>query len=98
HGDQQHQARDLEEIEILRVEDAADGGGVGDFGRHGGGAHGGGVGADHPGADHEQELGHEDEADQEPDREILQRALAELDEIDVEHHDHEEKQHGDRAD
>ena len=45
-----------------------------------------------------RQLGKENAADQHADRQILQRALLELGEIDVEHHHHEQEQHGDRAD
>ena len=37
-------------------------------------------------------------ADQHADRQILQEALPELGEVDVEHHHHEQEQHRDRAD
>ncbi len=49
-------------------------------------------------AQHDDQLGREDEADHGAHRRILQRALLELDEIDVEHHHHEQEQHGHRAD
>ena len=49
-------------------------------------------------ADHEQQLDQQDDADQRADRQILQEALAQLGEIDVEHHHHEQEQHRDRAD
>ena len=32
------------------------------------------------------------------DRQVVEEALAQLGEVDVEHHDHEQEQHGDRAD
>ena len=51
-----------------------------------------------PGADDQQQLDQEDDADQRADRQILQEALAQLGEIDVEHHHHEQEQHRDRAD
>src|SRR5207247_7080324 len=40
----------------------------------------------------------EDEADQRADRRVLQGAALQRGEIDVEHHDHEQEEHGDRAD
>ena len=98
HGDQQHQAGGLEVIDVLRVEHAAERLGVGDGGRdrrrdrlrH--------ARPDHPGADHQQQFGQEHDADQHADRQILQEALAQLGEIDVEHHHDEQEQHRDRAD
>ena len=56
------------------------------------------LGRDGPGADHQQQLREKHDADQRADRQILQEALAQLGEIDVEHHHHEQEQHRDRAD
>ena len=56
------------------------------------------LGRDRPGADHQQQLDQEHDADQGADRQILQEALPQLGEIDVEHHHHEQEQHRDRAD
>ena len=53
---------------------------------------------DHPGADHQQQLRQQHDADQRAERQVLQEALAQLGEIDVEHHHHEQEQHRDRAD
>ena len=53
----------------------------------------GDVRADHPAADDQQQLGEEDRADQRADRQVLQEALPQLGEIDVEHHHHEQEQH-----
>ena len=44
------------------------------------------------------EFGRDADRDQGADRQILQEALLELGEIDVEHHHDEQEQHGDRAD
>ncbi len=40
----------------------------------------------------------DDDADQRADRQVLQKALLQFGEIDVEHHHHEQEQHRDRAD
>src|SRR6202020_2374584 len=56
------------------------------------------VGVDHPAAADQQQFEHEDAADHDADRKILDEALAQFREIDVEHHDDEQEQHRDRAD
>ena len=53
---------------------------------------------DGPAADHQQQLGEEDHADQRADRQVLQEALPQLGEVDVEHHHDEQEQDRDRAD
>ncbi len=40
----------------------------------------------------------DDDADERADRQVLQEALLQLGEVDVEHHDDEEEEHGDGAD
>ena len=55
-------------------------------------------GCKRPGADDEDKLQQEDRRDNEPDRQILQEALAQLDEIDVQHHHDEQEQHRNGAD
>ena len=55
-------------------------------------------GPDHPAADHEQQLDQQHDADQRADRQVIEEALAQLGEIDVEHHHDEQEQHRDRAD
>src|SRR3546814_5449716 len=51
-----------------------------------------------PGAADQHQLHQKDEADQGAERQVLQGALAQAHEVDVQHHDHEEEQHGDRPD
>ena len=51
-----------------------------------------------PGAEHQGQLDQQDQADGAADRQIVQHALAQFGEIDVEHHDDEQEQHRDRAD
>src|SRR6202000_490442 len=53
---------------------------------------------DDPGAEGQQQLEHEDAADHEADRKVLDETFPQLGEIDVEHHDHEQEQDRDRAD
>ncbi len=100
HRDEKHEAGGLEEEEILGVEHAPEAavfatwsaGGIVDGGRADE------AGVDRPGADDQHELDQEDHPDQRADRQVLQEALAQLGEVDVEHHDDEEEQHRDRAD
>jgi hypothetical protein len=47
---------------------------------------------------HQHQLDQKDDPDQRADRQILQKALAQLGEIHIEHHDDEQEQHHDRAD
>src|SRR5690606_38143300 len=98
HRDQRHETRSLEEQQIVRVHHTADRFGVGDaFGHflHGKARRFAGNG---PASDDHHQLDQDDDADQRADRQILQEALAQFGEIDVEHHDDEEEQNRDRAD
>src|SRR5690606_10204376 len=56
------------------------------------------LGIDRHRTDDEHELDEEDHTDEGTDRQVLQEALAQLREVDVEHHDDEEEEHRDRAD
>src|SRR5207249_11887521 len=51
-----------------------------------------------PSARDQQQFSEEDAADHQTDRQIFQKTLAQLGEVDVEHHDHEQEQDCDRAD
>src|SRR5690606_39162740 len=95
---QQHHARDLEEEDVVRIEHAPDGLGIGDAFRHPGGVQARRLVGDGPAADDHDELDQHDQPDQRTDRQILQEAFAQLGEIAVEHHDDEEEQARDRAD
>ena len=53
--------------------------------------------ARHPSADYQDELNEEDQTDEHPDRQVLQKSLPQLREVDVEHHHHEQEQDRDRA-
>ncbi len=55
-------------------------------------------GAMHEAAGDQQQLEQQDDADHHADRRVLQHALAQRGEIDVEHHGDEEEQHRDGAD
>ena len=55
-------------------------------------------GRNHPGAEDQHQLHKQNQADQQTDRQICERTLAQLGEIDVEHHDDEQEQHRHRAD
>ena len=98
HGDQQDHAGGFEEIDVAGVEHEADHFDIRHISRDRRGDRVRNARPDRPGTDHQQELSEEYAADQHADRQILQRALLELGEIDVEHHHHEQEQHGDRAD
>ena len=58
----------------------------------------GAVGAIAQAADHQQELDQEHDPDQRAHREVVEKALTQLGEIDVEHHHDEQEQHRDGAD
>jgi hypothetical protein len=100
HGDQEHQAGDLKEIDVVRVEDVAERGGIAAGGEvgHRGGDRGrqlrreGIAGAD------DDEFRGQHQADDRADRRIAQRAAPERREVDVEHHHDEEEEHGHGAD
>ena len=100
HGHQEHDAGGLEEIDVARVEDLAERLGVGDRIdrrdrrcdrlRD--------VRPDGPGDHDQEEFRQEEHTDQRAHREILQKSLPQLGEIDVQHHHHEQEQHCHRAD
>ena len=104
HRDEQDEPRGLEEIGVVGVEHAPDRLGVADRAeggrarrRRGCGVDAQNVGTDHPARDDEKQLDQEDHGDQAADREVLEEALAELREIDVQHHDDEQEQDRDCA-
>ena len=99
HGDEQDQAGGLEVVDVAGVEHAAERLGVGDRRP----AIGAVIALRHAGPITQapttsKQLGEQHDADHDADRQILQEALAQLGEIDVEHHHHEQEQHRDRAD
>src|SRR6476620_9039878 len=98
HGGEQDEARRLEEVDVLRVEHEAEGVRVGHAFGERRPCPGDRRGSLRPGADDEHELDQHRGADQRADRQVLQEALLQLREVDVEHHDHEEEQHRDGAD
>ena len=100
HRCQQDQARDLEEVGVFRVEHAAERDGVGhvrvDRRRGGGDLLEGGI--DGGTTEHQQQLGQQSKTDQKAERRMLEKPGAQFSEIDVEHHDDEQEEHGDGAD
>jgi hypothetical protein len=102
HGDQQDQARSLEEVDVVRVEQPPDRLGIGDArsrrrGRRGAsrGTHGA---TDDAIADDRDQLDQQHQTDERADGCVLDEARAQLGEIDVEHHNDEQEQHRDGAD
>ena len=98
HGDQQDEARRLEVEDEVRIEDAAQRLRVGDVGRRRRPARLHACRVDHPAAHNERQFDEHDEADRGAHGQVVQHALAQFHEVDVEHHDHEEEQHRHRAD
>ena len=97
---QQDHGRDLERIQVLRVEQLARARACWNSPRAG-------VGRPQPlrrprpelaHPDHEADLRDDDQRDQRAERRIPREALAQLRDVDVEHHHDEEPQHHDRAD
>ena len=95
HRDQENRARKLEVIDIFCVEDRADGRRVRDLLRR---ERLDRTGGDGEGGRDSDQLGEQDRADQKPKRQITGASLAQLGEVDVEHHHDEQEEHGDRAD
>ena len=56
-----------------------------------------GAAEERPGRDDQQELREHDDADQRADRQVLEEALAQLGEVDVQHHHDEKEEHRDGA-
>ena len=101
HGDEQHEAGHLEEVDVARIEDEPELLRVGGFAAQLGHRRARVLGdADAEAAADEQQdqLGQHDAADDQADGRILDEAGAQLGEVDVEHHDDEQEQHGDGAD
>ncbi len=98
HGDQQNEARHLEQIDVARIEDEPERLGVADIGGRRRRRLRRDVRRCDPGAKDQDQLDEEQEADGGADRQIFDEARAELGEIDIEHHDHEQEQHHHRAD
>ena len=100
HRDQQDQPRDLEVVDVVRVEDAAERLGVGRCSPAFALASAcDAAGANRQAAPREHQLGEQDASRrQRAEREILQGAALQLREIDVEHHHDEQEQHRHRAD
>src|SRR5262245_42190620 len=98
HGDEQDHAGGLKEVDITGVEHEADRLGIRNGCRYRRRDRLGDARPNRPGAHDEQQFGEENAADQHADRKILQRALLELGEIDVKHHDDEQEKYRDRAD
>ena len=100
HCHQQDEARELEEIDVVRIENEAQRMGIGDAARRGRGRAGRTLRQrrDDPGAEDERQLHQKDDADDEADGQIGEKSLSQLGEIDVEHHDDEEEQHRHGAD
>ena len=94
HGDQQDQAGQLEQQQVVGVHHLADRLGVVLGARIG--IEAVGIGAARESG--ERNLCNEGKANQRSKGQIAQKALFQLDEIDVEHHDHEEEKHGDGTD
>src|SRR6201999_491114 len=94
----EHHAGDLEVMDVFRIEHEAERLGIADIGRDRRRDRFGHAGVDNPAAADQQQSRQEYPADDEADRQILAEALAQFDEINVEHHDHEQEQHRDRAD
>ena len=100
HGDEQHHAGNLEEVDVVRVEHVAERGRVG--------AHverrdrvadiGNDVRRQDASAEHHDQFGKQDDPDQRPDRCVFEHAGAQFGEVDVEHHHHEQEEHRHGAD
>src|SRR5215831_7901601 len=95
HGNQQHHAGRLEEIDIARVENVPERLGIEHAGdrrnwRRDRALH---VGTDCPGDQHQHQLDEKNAAEKGADRQVLHEPLSQLGEIDVEHHHHEQEQH-----
>jgi len=98
HGHQQNEPRRLEQIDVARVEQLTQGLGVAHLGSRRRRRIPDEVRRGQPGADHEDQLHKKQNPDDGADRQIFEKARAQLGEIHVEHHNHEQEQHHDRAD
>src|SRR5690348_4205993 len=100
HGDQQDHAGRLEDVDVAGIQQRAERYGVRDTGHRGCRRRDrrGNVGRGDPGAEDQHELRQQHQPDQGADGEVAQETLAQLYEIDVEHHHHEQEQHRDRTD
>ena len=97
HGDQEDQARRLEEVDVVGVEHPPDRLGVGDRA----GAERDSAGGRAAGGHADRDRRHLDDQDQRhdaADRQVAGEAGPELGEIDVQHHHHEQEEDGDGAD
>ena len=98
HGDEQHHARGLEEVDVAGVEDLPERLGVGDARRPAPAAPTVASGANTQPPRTISSSARSTMPISAADRQVVEEALAELDEIDVEHHHHEQEEHRDRAD
>ncbi len=99
HGDEQHEARALKKVDVLRIEQLAQGFGIGDaFGHRGCGGAIGLTEAKTLGGEQHDEFGENDTADEKSHGRILDVARPQFGKVDVQHHDDEEEEHRHRAD
>src|SRR4029077_11649044 len=98
HRDQEHHARDLEIVNVFRIEHETERLGVANIGRDIRCNRLGDIRVDDPPAPDQEKFGEEYRTDHQTNRQIFQKALTQLGEIDIEHHDHEQKQHRNAAD
>src|SRR5712671_330657 len=98
HRYQQHHARDLEVMDVLRIEHQPERFGVADIGRNRSRDRFGGAWVDHPEANDQKQFKEEYSANHNTDRQIFQKTRAQFGEIDIQHHDDEQEQRRDCAD
>jgi hypothetical protein len=96
HGHEQNEPGRLEEVNVAGIEHEPDRLRVADVLRRRSGTPGTWI--NRPTADHEQKFGQEHRAHQRANRQIAEKAFAQLGEIDIQHHHHEQEQHRHRAD